>query len=840
MNRNDLLLRGRHRCVGLLLDPATAGVDVTMSRVLSQWSAASTLYELPDDRWLLLFGETIELDGDAAHGALVVEHGSGLSAAPTLTPQSRTLATWVGGVEHAISLDGLNKIEPSTWITFAHPVEVLTMPALPPEPTVSEQPKVSEPDLRSMAKVGKRSDRSTKFADELARQQQAGSRRAKRTGVGSRTSGVAPRSHKRSGSGAFAKLALRTPAKGYVSRRHNKYLQELETKFTSGDFREALRHAIPLGGLGGGSLSLRMPGRRDDLRLSGGASGGSSVPYDITVQAHLNKMYRQAAQELEANGRIDEAAFVLSELLNSAAECVALLERHRRYRTAAELSEARELDAALIVRLWWLAGDKDRAMALARRDAAYAQVVKQLADSDPEVAREFRLLWVDVLEKSGNLHGAIAVGWPDPQIRSLLLNPIRKGIAANDEWSLGLRAYLLALQPSEVNRQYFIDGLSDTNEPDEARRFAAEVLAEVKATDPVVDRQVCSAALRAFVELPAATKRSIDRIRDRSDPVLAADLPSPRRTSHRTGPVAVPSGPPGARAVNDAVPLSNGTVLVSLGEAGVRLLTVDGRAAAEWSTPCHALVASDHDKSALVLTVRDSVVDVHVLDLVTRKMRHYGAIRTDLWATSFDGATWVTRDSNGRLAFCDVLADSATIIWRELDAGTICHRLERSPDFLAAVVAIPPSNVFPEARTQVWSWALPGRRLDDCRNLAPVEDSTSLHLLSDGHVIWGIDDGTAKVFVPSGKTVEVESLAGASELQVCEEFMGYRNEDGVVVIATLGKETVAPVATWSVGGDTDWRFRSQRNLLALWTSEGSITVIDTSRCELVSVTSTLP
>lgn len=74
----------------------------------------------------------------------------------------------------------------------------------------------------------------------------------------------------------------------------------------------------------------------------------------------LRAAYRKAFEQLEREGRIDEAAFVLAELLHVDEEAVAFLERHGRLRLAAEVAEARDLPPGLIVRQWFLAGDVAR------------------------------------------------------------------------------------------------------------------------------------------------------------------------------------------------------------------------------------------------------------------------------------------------------------------------------------------------------------------------------------------------------------------------------------------------------------------------------------------------
>ena len=92
----------------------------------------------------------------------------------------------------------------------------------------------------------------------------------------------------------------------------------------------------------------------------------------------LRTLYAAAAQDLERTGRIDEAAFVHVELLGNVESAVQLLERHRRYRLAAELAEGRELAAERVVRLLWLAGRREHAIAVARARGAYQTAIERL------------------------------------------------------------------------------------------------------------------------------------------------------------------------------------------------------------------------------------------------------------------------------------------------------------------------------------------------------------------------------------------------------------------------------------------------------------------------------
>ncbi len=830
MSRSELLLRGRHACRGVILHPELTGEKEARARVLSAWTEGVRLYQLPEGPWLLRFAAVLELRGDHADGVLVVDApGGGLSAAPSVDADDDEVVYWWGGELRRANVGTLDRLDPSEWLEIPDRVEVLTTPTVNVSARVVEMDAATEPDLRSGAGVSGRSARSKRVAQELAQRQMAERRRGPVTS----TPGGG-RGKQRRGNDALAKLLLRSPANGVIGRRHQRYLADLESKFTRGDFGEALRHAIPLGGAGGGGLSLRLPTRRNDLRLSGGQTGGGSLPYGPTVHEHLRAVYQDAAKQLEQSGRIDEAAFVLAELLHSPMECVGLLERHGRHRTAAELAEARNLDAALVVRLWWLAGERDRAILMARRTNAFAQVIKHLDGVDPAAATAFRLLWVDQLERSGSYFAAISVGWPDPEIRPALVNVIRRGIELDNEWSLGMRVFRVALQPSADNRDDLVAELFDVRYGESARSFAADALVQAEVPDAVMDREVCSAALRTFVARRVQVKSfqsAVHRIRSRADALLTADLPPAARHPRPSGQIEVPSLPDGARAVLDVVPLQGGRSLVALGEAGLRLLTADGRTAAEWSEPCHRLVASDHDTSVLVLAQRSSVVYARVLDLVTRQMRPYGRVETDLWAKSFDGATWVTRDADGRLVFWDMLAEAPTVAWRELSTGQVCHRIERSTGWLGAIVACAPGGYFTQPRTEVWRWELPRRRLGVRRMVAAVDGWTDVHVLANATSIWERSNLAPLSMNERGDTAERPWLPPSATVRVSGGAVGVLVA-GSLRVFDLDRSLDRAQVVWADAGEVS--LRAHRNLVAMWNRAGGVATVDLDAVEVAS------
>ena len=168
-----------------------------------------------------------------------------------------------------------------------------------------------------------------------------------------------------------------------LGRRHAEYLRRVLEMFDRGELEDALRHAIPLGGEGGDArLCLGVPRPRESLALTYGARRTNSIiPVADVAMAMMRDRYRAAASRLEQSGRIDEAAFVLAELLSDPKAAIALLERHKRYTVAARLAEGRNLEPGLIVRLWFLAGDSQRAIDTARKYRAWADAVARLEKS---------------------------------------------------------------------------------------------------------------------------------------------------------------------------------------------------------------------------------------------------------------------------------------------------------------------------------------------------------------------------------------------------------------------------------------------------------------------------
>src|SRR5262249_34949773 len=153
-------------------------------------------------------------------------------------------------------------------------------------------------------------------------------------------------------------------------------------------------------------------------------------------------------------------------------EAVAFLERHRRLRLAAEIAEARGLPIGLVVRQWFLAGERDRAVLLARRFGAFADAVARLERGGERTA--LRLLWAESRARAGSFAAAVDVAWPIAEARALAALWIDRAIEQGGASGARMLARKLELFPETfgevLDRALLL--AEDDEDPDALHAFA--------------------------------------------------------------------------------------------------------------------------------------------------------------------------------------------------------------------------------------------------------------------------------------------------------------------------------------------------------------------------------
>jgi hypothetical protein len=380
---------------------------------------------------------------------------------------------------------------------------------------------------------------------------------------------------------------------------------------------------------------------------------------------------------LMERGQLEQAAFVYAELLGDAAAAVALLERDGKLRQAAELAEGRELAPGMVVRLWLLCGESERALLIARRDGAFAQALALLTHSYPEQAARLRLAFADALAQAGDYAGAADVLWPLREAPALLGTFLERASIAGGVQGGRSLARMLALEHEPTRTLARVDELlrDPATEAIGARLGFAEGLLTVFATSAV--RRSARAAIRVLLAERArgaasVTGTTLDRLLKLADDApLRADFPLlppvlpllPLTTRKPAIEQRIGARDVGSLAIEDAALLPNGRLLVALGDAGVRLYASDLRTHTHFREPAERLVLNPQGTRALALAKRGRLYRIARLELTQRRAESWCDVELDCFASSFDGSRWfVLRDRD--LLALDAAADDVRALLR--------------------------------------------------------------------------------------------------------------------------------------------------------------------------------
>jgi hypothetical protein len=553
------------------------------------------------------------------------------------------------------------------------------------------------------------------------------------------------------------RLMLATGVGRWLGRQQAEYFRKMLRFFERGDLDQALRHAIPLGDELGALLTrplFGVPTPRPNLKLSpGGAAQARSLFGTGGLLTDLRAIYRQAFERLRDLDRIEEAAFVLSELLGAHEEAVDFLERSGRVGLALELAEARQLAPALIVRLLFRLGERERAVRVARRHGAFAEAVTLMERRDSVAAAALRLLWGNAAATSGDFVTAVEAVWPVEEGRPLVLEWLDRAIQLGGPAGARMLARKASMGPLAFSELLgSVRALAEEPSLEAAGErvaFARELLGSPSNSESAaLARIVARGAVRdCALEIPGLlTRREIARLVG-SGPFASdlPELPGHGSTSH-TAAVdhTVAESDVGTLPLVDTIWLDDGKVLLALGEAGVRLISREGRTVAEWPARAHALVRSDHSDRVLILARAGTSTHVTLLNMRERKTIPLFDAQLTAWAPDFDGGIWFVGTTAGLQAI-DMLQPGFKSLWRTAETGGRVVRIARSRascSFLGRDVsgtdvfgrAVPRlGGTAAQARTPAARWEMHRLELPSLvlrrRSEAPPADGESLNRL---------------------------------------------------------------------------------------------------------------
>jgi hypothetical protein len=428
--------------------------------------------------------------------------------------------------------------------------------------------------------------------------------------------------------------------------------------------------------------------------------------------SYLYQLYRESFKRLEAQNRIEEAAFVLAELLRANEEAVAFLERHGKLKLAAELAEGRKLPPGLVVRQWFIAGDIKRAVGIARRTQAFADAVLRLEKTDQEQAENLRVVWALSLAEAGNYVSAVDVIWPIEAHRQTARKWMEKAIEVGGAVTGRMLARKLSIVPDDFEniRRRALSFLEDESyELQETRASFAEALAngENSREARTLARVAVRAVLRDAGQNASAlnAKQFTRLVKFSGDGPLRTDVPLFPVESHQPVTplfsVRCAAADCGSMPVHDALLLPNGRMLVALGETGARLLTRDGRTVTHFDQPAERLVISDSGARAIALARRGEVWRLSRFDLIEWRSEDWCDAEIDAFAPSYDGSLWFL-GAKGDFYAIDAQSKRFEALWRVPDAGSEVLRVARSESLCSFLTV---SKEWSD--TEQWVYALP-------------------------------------------------------------------------------------------------------------------------------------
>ncbi len=632
---------------------------------------------------------------------------------------------------------------------------------------------------------------------------------------------------------AMAKITLQS----MLGERYAQYLADMIEAFERGDLMEALRKAIPLGGAGDGTPGrLRLPSPRANLDITLQKASGS-VGLAPGLYERLKALYVRAADRLEAEGRFEEAAFVLAELLHDPLAAVSLLERNGLLERAAELAESAKLAPEVIVRQWLVAGRRERAIAYARRTRSFEVVVPKLEASAPELGRALRAVWADTLAASGDLAQAVEVAWIDPALRERADAWIDALLAVGGAPAARMLARSLALHPERLTDALAaFEALADDATADGSRAlvaFADALGAQLRtgATAAMARATVRTLVARGASGRIAGAHARIEKLLTHAgDGALRADLPTwveavrpPLATLSPMVTLRFEATDAGAHAASDAALLPDGRMALAMGEAGVWIVGRDGKVQTRIDAPARTLVMSDHGDRCLAVTPRGEAVRVARVDLLGRRAQPWGDLRVDAWADTFDGGVWFAT-SGAEVLQLDLLAERPRALQRmlRLQDGAVAHSLHRSATSLAFMTG--------GSSHEVWHYELPKWTLR-ARKGAAMPDAQAVGLDAMG-TRAGIAKGQRRELrlydpVMRGTEVTLRDGVTAQWLEMSAAWGAYaqRTQDAVVV-TLFDRTALRPRWESTLHGATRVKLRLTEEHLVVCDDRGRVLSLD--------------
>lgn len=478
----------------------------------------------------------------------------------------------------------------------------------------------------------------------------------------------------------FEKLLQNTPLTDLALRKYDRRIAELKRLFGEGRLEEALKKSLSLGEELPPDMDIHAdapiagPGIRERLKIQA-TRGKPQHPLAALpdgAREELEALYRAHAEKCVANGDIEHAAFILSELLNDAEAAVKVFADAGKFAIAARLAQGRRLSPTLFIPLWYKAGEHERALRLAERHDAYELLLRSTDESHEAFRTHVRRVWSERLAAVGDYVAALAISEPldgeDEAIQGRRQDWMAEALkAANMDAAIlarALKALRLAddasIDPAMSAMQHLLQ--EQNLEGARQRKRLAELLLEpdfepgiVKAYRrqrlPRVADQLTRALLVDHAQFGLLSSRDlVSSLADAGgQTTLAADI---RRLPRVTKPnlAAVPQRlivrpKSGAMGVAACAPMRGRQLLIAYEDGSLRLF--DARNTEVWRDQLwnpRDIVPIFPGRLAIVIRDEPGERRLSIVDTETLRHVDVGSLDVQAWSTTAASHGWLVYD----------------------------------------------------------------------------------------------------------------------------------------------------------------------------------------------------
>ncbi len=463
-----------------------------------------------------------------------------------------------------------------------------------------------------------------------------------------------------------------------LSRSQRKYYENMIDLFQRNLFDEALKHAIPMSdgeGTQPSYVSWTRPKPLHELGFSPPDNGPASLVPWGGVSEQLTSTYLRALEVLKKQKKVKQAAYVLSELLNNVDGAIHYLESEQQFEMAAELAVIKQRPAAVLVRLYVLAGNTDAAISHARQHQAWEAAILQMESKYPSQAQLLRMHAARHHAHLGYYLKAIQFAKPVASASRLVERWIELGIENDSEDLPELLAEQFKLYPLSFHHPLLETWIAKP-EIEYLQSFLNQ-LGQPSASQMAMTRLCLRVLLSNLNRLTIPENNLKVLIRDLNDPILTWDSPRRIALGHLNAiaekvHVFEKEGFLTSSKVIDMLPLAHQKWLVSIEDSGFGQWNQRGELLGFHAIPMHRFVAGD--RVHLILSLHGQSVEV-------RKWSTAGLskprpmLQIDQAALSFDNEFWVVAEDSV-LVMLDTQEPQWNVLWRidlEASIAQIAH-----------------------------------------------------------------------------------------------------------------------------------------------------------------------